>query len=365
MPVTVAILRETATGERRLALVPSLASKYLTLKAKILVERGAGDAAGLPDTAFADCGIVDRDAALDAADLVLCVQPPDPATIARMKPGAIVVGFLAPHRAQDSIAALAARGVTGFAMERVPRISRAQAMDALSSQASAAGYAAVLIGATVLPRFLPMLTTAAGTIRPAKVLVIGAGVAGLQAIATARRLGAVVEAYDVRAAAREQVQSLGARFVDIPIQAEGAGGYARELTAEEKAEQQKILADHVAAADMVVCTAAIPGRPAPKIVTTAMVEAMRPGSVVVDLAAESGGNCELTRPGEDVVHGAVTVTGPLNLPSRLAAHASEMYARNLINFVTPMFGDDGLTIDWDDEIYTASAVTRDGKVTDD
>ncbi len=364
MPVTVAILRETAPGERRLALVPGLVSKYLNLKAKVLIEHGAGEAAGLPDDAFEDCGFAGREALLGAADLVLCVQPPDPGDVANMKPGAVVVGFLAPHRAQDTIAALAGHDITGFTMERVPRISRAQAMDALSSQASAAGYSAVLIGANIIPRFLPMLTTAAGTIRPAKVLVIGAGVAGLQAIATARRLGAVVEAYDVRAAAREQVQSLGARFVEIPIQAEGTGGYARELTDEEKAEQQKILADHVAAADLVVCTAAIPGRPAPRIVSKAMVEAMRPGSVIVDLAAESGGNCELTRPGEEVVHGAVTVAGPLNLPSRLAAHASEMYARNLVNFVTPLFGDDGLNIDWDDEIYAKSAVTRDGKVLD-
>lgn len=362
MPVTVAILKETASGERRLALVPAFVGKYAALGARVVVERGAGDAAGLPDDGFEDCEFADGDAALAAADLVLCVQPPPPERVAKLKPGAILVGFLAPHRAADTVAALQAAKVTAFTMERVPRISRAQAMDGLSSQAAAAGYAAVLIGANLLPRFLPMLTTAAGTIRPAKVLVIGAGVAGLQAIATARRLGAVVEAYDVRAAAREQVQSLGARFVDIPIQAEGEGGYARELTDEERAEQKRILAEHVAAADLVVCTAAIPGRPAPRIVDAGMVRAMRPGSVIVDLAAESGGNCELTEPGADTTHGGVLVSGPLNLPSRLAAHASEMYARNLLNFVTPLFKDGALAIDWEDEVYAASVLTHDGGI---
>ncbi len=356
MTVTIAVLRERVAGERRLALVPALAAKYAAHDVRLLLERGAGEAAGLPDSGFDGVEIVDTDA-LAAADLVLCVQPPPPDFIARLRAGAVVVGFLAPHRAQDTLQAMADRGVIGFAMEKVPRISRAQAMDALSSQASVAGYAAVLIGANILPRFLPMLTTAAGTIRPAKALVIGAGVAGLQAIATARRLGAVVEAYDVRAAAREQVQSLGARFVDIPIQAEAAGGYARELTDDERAEQQRILAEHVAAADLVVCTAAIPGRPAPRIVTGEMVKAMRPGSVVVDLAAESGGNCELTQPGEDVVVRGVTVSGPLNLASRLAAHASEMYARNLYNFTAPLMKDGVLAVDWDDEVYQAAAVT--------
>lgn len=362
MTVTVAVLKESAAGERRLALVPAFVEKYAALGARILVETGAGDAAGLPDRSFSGCEFLSGDAALSQADLVLCVQPPDPARVAKMKPGAVLVGFLAPHRAADTVDALKAAKVTAFTMERVPRITRAQAMDGLSSQASAAGYAAVLIGANLLPRFLPMLTTAAGTIRPAKALVIGAGVAGLQAIATARRLGAVVEAYDVRAAAREQVQSLGARFVDIPIKAEGEGGYARELTDEEKAEQRQILADHVAAADLVICTAAIPGRPAPRIIDRAMVEAMRPGSVVVDIAAESGGNCELTQPGEDVDHNGVLIAGPLNLPSRLAAHASEMYARNLLNFVTPLFGESGLAIDWDDEIYAKSALTHEGEL---
>ncbi|MFN2301059.1 MAG: NAD(P) transhydrogenase subunit alpha [Gammaproteobacteria bacterium] len=362
MPVTVAILREDAPGERRLALVPALVAKYAALGATLLFERGAGLAAGLPDKLFKDCAFGEGDAVLAGADLVLCVQAPAPERIAKLKRGAVVVGFLAPHRSQDALQAMATAGVTGFAMEQVPRISRAQAMDALSSQASAGGYSAVLIGANLLPRFLPMLTTAAGTIRPAKALVIGAGVAGLQAIATARRLGAVVEAYDVRAAAREQVQSLGARFVDIPIQAEGAGGYARELTPEERAEQQRILAEHVAAADLVICTAAVPGRPAPKIITAEMVAAMRPGSVIVDLAAESGGNCELTTPGEDTVHDGVTVSAPLNVPSRLAAHASEMYARNLYNFTAPLFADGTLRVDWDDEVYGSAVVVRDGRI---
>ncbi|MCA1798358.1 MAG: NAD(P)(+) transhydrogenase (Re/Si-specific) subunit alpha [Xanthomonadaceae bacterium] len=292
MPVTVAILREDAPGERRLALVPALVAKYAALGATLLFERGAGLAAGLPDKLFKDCAFGEGDAVLAGADLVLCVQAPAPERIAKLKRGAVVVG----------------------------------------------------------------------TIRPAKALVIGAGVAGLQAIATARRLGAVVEAYDVRAAAREQVQSLGARFVDIPIQAEGAGGYARELTPEERAEQQRILAEHVAAADLVICTAAVPGRPAPKIITAEMVAAMRPGSVIVDLAAESGGNCELTTPGEDTVHDGVTVSAPLNVPSRLAAHASEMYARNLYNFTAPLFADGTLRVDWDDEVYGSAVVVRDGRI---
>ncbi len=362
MKATIAVLRETAKGERRLALVPQLVQKYTALGAEVVLERGAGDAAGLPDRSFEDCSFADGDDAFKDADLILCVQPPSAERIAGMKRGAVLAGFMAPHKSKELAQALAAQGVTAFAMELVPRISRAQAMDALSSQAAAAGYSAVLIGANLIPRFLPMLTTAAGTIRPAKVLVIGAGVAGLQAIATARRLGAVVEAYDVRAAAREQVLSLGARFVDIPIQAEGSGGYARELTEEEKAEQQRILSEHVAAADMVICTAAIPGKPAPRIVSAQMVSAMRPGSVIVDLAAESGGNCELTRPGEENDHHGVLIAGPLNLPSRLAAHASEMYARNLVNFVSPWFGEDGIKIDWDDEIYKTAVLVHDGEV---
>ncbi|MDX1443508.1 MAG: NAD(P) transhydrogenase subunit alpha, partial [Gammaproteobacteria bacterium] len=252
--------------------------------------------------------------------------------------------------------------VTAFSVERIPRISRAQSMDALSSQAACAGYRCALIAADSLHRFLPMLTTAAGTIRPAKVLVIGAGVAGLQAIATAKRLGAMVEGFDVRSATREQVESLGAKFVDTGITAEGEGGYARELTEEEKQKQNEVLADHIAQADAVITTAAIPGRPAPKIIDAKTVERMKPGSVIVDLAAETGGNCELTKAGETVEHGNCRVIGPVNVPSQLAEHASEMYSRNLFNFISPWFEGEEFHIDFDDEVYAKSVVTRDGKV---
>jgi len=255
-----------------------------------------------------------------------------------------------------------ARGITSFAMELVPRISRAQSMDALSSQASIAGYKAVLIAASYLQKFLPMLTTAAGTIRPSQVLIIGAGVAGLQAIATARRLGAVVEAYDVRGATREQVKSLGARFVDTGVSAEGSGGYARELTAEERAKQQEVLDARIAAADAVISTAAVPGRPAPRIISRAVVERMRAGSVVIDIAAEQGGNCELTRAGEVIEHRGVRVVGPVNLPAELAYNASEMYARNLYNFLKPALVRGELAIDWSDEVFAQSCLTHGGEI---
>jgi NAD(P) transhydrogenase subunit alpha len=282
--------------------------------------------------------------------------------IQQLKPGAVVVGFMQAHARAAEVRALQARGVTSFAMELVPRISRAQSMDALSSQAAIAGYKAVLIAASHLQKFLPMLTTAAGTIRPSQVLVIGAGVAGLQAIATARRLGAVVEAYDVRSATREQVKSLGAKFVDTGVSAEGSGGYARELTAEEKAKQQEVLDSRIAAADAVVTTASVPGRPAPKIITRAAVERMRAGSVVVDIAAEQGGNCELTRAGEVIEHQGVKIIGPVNLPADLAYNASEMYARNLYNFLKPALVKGELAIDWNDEVFAQSCLTKGGEI---
>ncbi|MBV8782648.1 MAG: NAD(P) transhydrogenase subunit alpha, partial [Gammaproteobacteria bacterium] len=273
--------------------------------------------------------------------------------------GAVLIGFMQPHARAAEVRSLKARGITSFAMELVPRISRAQSMDALSSQAAAAGYKAVLLAANALPKFMPMLTTAAGTIRPAQVLVIGAGVAGLQAIATAKRLGAVVEAYDVRAATREQVKSLGARFVETGVSAEGAGGYARELTAEERAQQQQVLEARIAAADAVISTAAVPGRPAPRIIPRAAVERMRPGSVLVDLAAEQGGNCELTQAGTTVEHAGVQIIGAVNLPATLAYHASEMYARNLFNFLRPALVGGELKIDWSDEVFAQSCLTAD------
>lgn len=362
MAIMLFIPKEQAAGERRVALSPSVAVKLKSLGVELLMESGAGDSAGFPDSLFKDTRLVNASEGASAADVVFKVLPPAPVNIARMKPGSILVGLLNPHRSLDAVKALRDRKITSFAMELVPRISRAQAMDALSSQAAAAGYKAALLAAEKLGRFFPMLTTAAGTIRPAKVLVVGAGVAGLQAIATARRLGAMVEGYDVRAAAREQVESLGAKFVDTGVSAEGAGGYARELTAEEKQKQQDALAKHVAQADAVITTAAIPGRTAPRILSKAMVESMKPGAVIVDLAAETGGNCELTKPGEDLQHGHVLVSGPLNLPSLLAEHASDMYARNLLNFFAPLVKDGKISIDWNDEVYAKSVLTHEGVI---
>ena len=362
MAITLFVPKETAPGERRVALSPPVAARLKTLGVELLLEPGAGETAGFPDALYAGAAFDKPETAVPRADVVFRVTPPPVANIPRMRAGSVLVAFLSPHKDPERIKALRDARVTSFSMELVPRISRAQAMDALSSQAAAAGYKAALLAAEKLGRFFPMLTTAAGTIRPAKVLVVGAGVAGLQAIATARRLGAMVEGYDVRAAAREQVESLGAKFVDTGVSAEGTGGYARELTAEEKQKQQDALAKHVAQADAVITTAAIPGRPAPKILTRAMVEAMKPGALVMDLAAETGGNCELTQPGEDVRHGHALVSGPLNLPSLLAEHASDMYAKNLLNFFTPLVKDGKLAIDWNDEVYAKSAVTHDGKI---
>jgi NAD(P) transhydrogenase subunit alpha len=363
MPVTIGVLKETVRGENRVAIVPEVASKLAAAGARVLVERGAGATARFPDALYKDAEFADSaDAVLAAADLLFVVQPPEPALVAKLKPGAVVAGFLAPHGQAALVRAMKDAKLTGFSMELVPRISRAQSMDALSSQAAVAGYKAVLIGAAALEKFFPMLTTAAGTIRPATVLVIGAGVAGLQAIATAKRLGAVVEAYDVRSATREQVRSLGAKFVETGVTAEGSGGYARELTAEEKAKQQEVLDARIAAADCVVTTAGVPGRPAPRIITRAAVERMKPGAVVVDLLAEGGGNCELTRAGETVEHGGVRVIGPVNLPATVAYHASEMYARNLLNFIKPALKDGALAIDWNDEVFAASCVTHDGAI---
>ncbi len=363
MPVTLGVLRESAPHETRVALVPEVADKLARDGARIVMERGAGERARFPDTLYMSVAWADGAASvLGGADVILTVQPLTVAQIGQLQPSAMVVGFMQPHARVAEVRALVARGVTSFAMELVPRISRAQSMDALSSQASIAGYKAVLIAASQLQKFLPMLTTAAGTIRPSQVLIIGAGVAGLQAIATARRLGAVVEAYDVRSATREQVKSLGARFVDTGVSAEGSGGYARELTAEEKARQQAVLDARIAAADAVITTAAVPGRPAPKIISRAAVERMRAGSVVVDIAAEQGGNCELTRAGEVVEHRGVLVVGPVNLPAELAYNASEMYARNLYNFLKPALKNGELTIDWGDEVFAQSCLTRGGQI---
>jgi NAD(P) transhydrogenase subunit alpha len=362
MPVVVGVLKETAANECRVAAVPEIAAKLRALGVSVLLERGAGAAAQFPDGAFTDVEFAEPADILARADVLLKVQPPTLAEVAALKPGAVVIGFMQAYSRPDLVRALKDRRITSFAMELVPRISRAQSMDALSSQAAVAGYKAVLIAANSLEKFLPMLTTAAGTIRPASVLVIGAGVAGLQAIATAKRLGAVVEAYDVRSATREQVKSLGAKFVETGVSAEGAGGYARELTDEEKAKQQEVLDARIAASDAVVSTASVPGRAAPRIISRAAVERMRPGSVIVDIAAEQGGNCELTRAGATVVHGGVQILGPVNLPATLAYHASEMYARNLFNFLKPALPKGELTIDWNDDVFAGAVLTHDGQI---
>ena len=363
MPVTIGALRESAPQEARVSLVPEVAEKLHKEGVRVLMERGAGARAGFPDGLYKSVTWADTPAqVLSGSDVVLTVQPLSVEQIAALKPTAVVIGFMQPHARRAEVLALQSRGITSFAMELVPRISRAQSMDALSSQAAIAGYKAVLIAASQLQKFLPMLTTAAGTIRPAQVLIIGAGVAGLQAIATARRLGAVVEAYDVRSATREQVKSLGAKFVETGVSADGAGGYARELTAEEKAQQQEVLDARIAAADAVITTASVPGRTAPRIISRAAVERMRPGAVLVDIAAESGGNCELTRAGEVIEHQGVRIVGPVNLPAQLAYNASEMYARNLFNFLKPALAKGELAIDWNDEVFAQSCLTAGGVI---
>ena len=369
--IKVAVPRETLAGERRVALVPDTVARLVKLGFEVDVEAGAGAGAYHADELYEAAGarVVSDAAALWSEARLLCkVQPPTLEEAARLQAGAVLVSFLQAHRHPEVVTCLRDRKVTTFAMELVPRITRAQSMDALSSQATVAGYKGTLMAAELSHRFFPMLTTAAGTIRPARVLVLGAGVAGLQAIATARRLGAVVEAYDVRRAAREQVESLGAKFLQVELDAEAEGGYARELTEEEKEREQALLWRSVEEADVVITTAQIPGRDAPRLISTRMVETMKPGAVVVDLAAESGGNCELTVPGERVEHGEVTIYGPLNLPSHLAVHASEMYARNIINFITPLAPAEGaeeLSLDWEDEILAGSVVTHGGEIKND
>ena len=362
MPIRLGVPKETQEGERRVALVPSVVERFAKLGVEVLVETGAGAASYFQDSAFSAARIVDTAGLYREADLIVKVQPPTEAEIAQLPEGGKIAGMMLPHRYPERVRLLRDRRILSFAMELVPRISRAQSMDVLSSQAAVAGYKAALMAADRSGSFFPMLTTAAGTIRPAKVLVIGAGVAGLQAIATARRLGAMVEGYDVRGATKEQVESLGAKFVDTGVSAEGSGGYARELTDEEKQRQQEVLEKHIIAADAVITTAAIPGRPSPKIIRTAVVEQMKPGAVIIDLAAEGGGNCEVTDPGKQIVHGETIVYGPLNVPSELAVHASEMYARNLLNFLTPMITDGEFRPDWDDEVIADSTLTRDGEI---
>jgi NAD(P) transhydrogenase subunit alpha len=349
----IGVARERAPGERRVALTPETCKKLRNAGARVRIERGVGQSAYFSDEAYVDAGaevVDDADTALADADVVLCVQPPGADAIARMKPGASLVGMLQPQGDAARAEALQARGILAFPLERLPRTTRAQAMDVLSSQAGMAGYKAVLIAAQLAPRFFPMLTTAAGTIRPSRVLIVGAGVAGLQAIATARRLGAQVEGFDVRPETREQIQSLGGKFLDLGVTAAGEGGYARALSEDERSEQQRRLGEHLRSIDVVVCTAAVPGRPAPKNISAAMVAGMRPGSVIVDLAAETGGNCELTAPGRTLESAGVTIAGPLDLASQGTVHASEMYARNVLNFVSLVLKNGALHYDWNDEL---------------
>lgn len=361
MGIKVAVLKETFAGERRIAMSPDVAAKLSKLGVEILYESGASG--HLRDDAYKGVTVSeDRAAMLASADVLFKIQPPSSEEISALKDGAIVIGAMLPNRYPQHVQEMADKGLVCFSTELIPRITRAQAMDTLSSQAAVAGYKGVLMAADRCVKFFPMLTTAAGTIRPAKVLVIGAGVAGLQAIATAKRLGAMVEAYDIRPETKEQCESLGAKFVDTGISAAGEGGYARELTDDEKAKQKSVLDQHIAKADCVISTAALPGRPSPKIIDKAAVEAMAAGSVIVDLAAEGGGNCELSNPGETVEHNGVVVHAPLNVPSQTPLHASEMFAKNLFNFITPFIEEGELKLDWDDEIIAKSCLVKDGEI---
>lgn len=363
MAIKICVPKEVREGEQRVALVPDIVKRLAKQGIQVAIESGAGELAGYADSYYEDAEIAaSASEMLASADICLTVNPVSDSQIAQLKEGSVLIGYLNPHSDLERFNKLKARNISAFSVELIPRISRAQAMDALSSQASIAGYKAVLLASNLLGKFFPMLTTAAGTIRPSKVLVIGAGVAGLQAIATARRLGAIVEGYDVRAAVKEQVESLGAKFVDIEIKAEGSGGYARELTDEERQQQQAILAKHVAAADVVVSTAAIPGRPSPRIISTEMVEGMRGGSVIVDLAAEGGGNCELTEIDKTVLHKGVKIYGPVNVPSMVGNHASELYAKNLLNFLELLIQDGAINIDLEDEILRDSLITHGGEI---
>jgi len=361
----IGVPKETAAGEHRVALVPEVVSKLVAKDLEVLVQSGAGAGALLSDDAFAQAGasVTDDAAEVWRSDVVVAIAPPDPQAIRGLGSGSILIGFLAPLTSPQTTRALANANATAFAMESIPRISRAQSMDALSSQSNVAGYRAALLGAQEMGRFYPMLMTAAGTIPPAKVLVLGVGVAGLQALATAKRLGARTTGYDVRPEVAEQVQSLGAMWLDLGLEASGEGGYARELTEEERARQQQALTDAIKGFDVVITTALVPGRPAPRLVTAEAVEGMKPGSVIIDLAGEAGGNCELTEPGETVVRHDVKIVSPLNLPSSMAEHSSQLFARNVQALLELFVGEDGsLKLDFDDEIVAGACVVRDGEI---
>ncbi len=363
MPLVIGVLSESLAGERRLPVVPEVVKRYQGQGARVMLEKDAGVRSHFPDESFAGVSLSsDRMQICAEADVLICVQPPPDEVIAALRPGTVLIGMLQPWSSVERVKLLQEKEITAFAMELLPRISRAQSMDVLSSQGAVAGYLCALIAADHSPKFFPMLTYAAGTIRPAKVLVIGAGVAGLQAIATARRIGAMVEAYDVRPETREQIESLGAKFVDTGVAAVGSGGYARELTEEEKAQQADRLGKAVAQCDALITTAAIPGKKAPRIISDAMVQKMKLGAVVVDMAAESGGNVEGTVAGEKVWVHDVLVIGPTHIPSRMPVHASEMFAKNVFNFISPFIADGALTLDWDDEVVAGTCLTHAGEV---
>jgi NAD(P) transhydrogenase subunit alpha len=365
----IGVPKESAEGEQRVALVPEVVRKLAGGDGglEIVVQRGAGAGALIPDALYEDAGaqMAEDAGVVYDAEVVVKVAPPTTEEIGRLRSDSVLIGFLQPLTAGEAIRAIAQTGATSFAMEAIPRISRAQSMDALSSQANIAGYKSVLIAATEIGRFYPMLMTAAGTIRPATVLVLGAGVAGLQAIATARRLGAVVQGFDVRAAVKEQVESLGAHFLEFDLggDLEGAGGYAKELTPEQQARQQELMAEAIGKVDVVITTAAVPGRRAPVLVTEDAVKLMKPGSVIVDLAAETGGNCELTEAGKTVIRHDVKILGPLNVASTMAEHASQLYSRNIESLLGLMISDVGaLSLDFDDEVIAGACITRNGEI---
>jgi NAD(P) transhydrogenase subunit alpha len=361
----IGVPKETAAGEHRVALVPEIINKLKAKGLDVVVQSGAGADALLSDAAFEEAGatVSPNAAEIWGSDVVVTIAPPNPEQIRSLGSGSILIGFLAPLTSPATTRALADKHATAFAMEAIPRISRAQAMDALSSQSNVAGYRAALLGAEEMGRFYPMLMTAAGTIPPAKVLVLGVGVAGLQALATAKRLGARTTGYDVRPEVAEQVESLGAQWLDLGVEASGEGGYARELTEEERARQQQALTDAIKGFDVVITTALVPGRPAPKLVTAEAVEGMKPGSVIVDLAGEAGGNCELTVPGETVVRHDVKIVSPLNLPAGMAEHSSQLFARNVLALLELFIGEDGaLNMDFEDEIISGACIVRDGEI---
>jgi NAD(P) transhydrogenase subunit alpha len=355
----IGVAKETTPGERRVALVPDVVSRLTGAGFDVLVEKGAGEASSFLDIAYSEAGASLVDGVLGQVEGIVKVQKPSAEEAGKLRQGDLLIGFLDPLTDQEGVRRLADAGVVAFAMESIPRITRAQPMDALSSQATVSGYKGALLAAERLPKFFPMLTTAAGTVPPAKVLVLGAGVAGLQAIATARRLGAVVSGFDVRPVVKEQVESLGASFLDLGIRGgETAGGYATELTPEQQAQQQAELDKRLPDYDVVITTAAIPGRPAPKLIPASAVHAMRPGSVIVDLAAETGGNCELTKPGEETVESGVSIVGLTNLPSTMPTHASQLYARNVVALLTHLAPEGELELDFEDEITAGACVTR-------